>query len=80
MYSLIGWNNSDIWRTALKKQNSIHDNINSRLNSENACYHSVQNIVSSRIINKSTKTKICRTTILPVVVRGSETWFLTMRE
>jgi hypothetical protein len=29
------------------KQNDIHDEIKSRLNSGNACYHSVQNLTSS---------------------------------
>jgi hypothetical protein len=37
--------------TTLTNQNDIHDEINSRLNSENACYYSVQNlfVFSSRI-------------------------------
>jgi hypothetical protein len=36
--------------TTLTNQNDIHDEIKSRLNSENACYHSVQNLLSSRLI------------------------------
>jgi hypothetical protein len=37
--------------TALTKQNYIHDEIKSRLNSRNACcHHSVQNLLSSRLI------------------------------
>jgi hypothetical protein len=36
--------------TALTNQNDIHDEIKSRLNSGNACYYSVQNILSSRLI------------------------------
>jgi hypothetical protein len=31
-------------------QNDIHDEIKRRLNSENACYYSVQNLLSSRLI------------------------------
>jgi hypothetical protein len=34
----------------LTNQNGIHDEIKSRLNSENACYHSVQNLLSSNLI------------------------------
>jgi hypothetical protein len=34
--------------TTLTNQNDIHDEIKSRLNSGNACYHSVQNLLSSR--------------------------------
>jgi hypothetical protein len=36
--------------TALTNQNDIHDEIKSRLNSGNACYYSVQNILSSCLI------------------------------
>ena len=56
-----------------------HD-IKSRLKSENACYHSVQNNLSSRLLPKYIKTEICRIIILPVVVYGCETWSLTLRE
>ena len=33
----------------------------------NACYHSVQNLLSSRLLSKNLKIKIYRTIILPVV-------------
>jgi hypothetical protein len=36
--------------TTLINQNDIHDEIKSRLNSGNACYYSVQNLLSSRLI------------------------------
>jgi hypothetical protein len=41
--------------TTLTNQNDIHDEIKSRLNSGNACYHSVQNLLSSRLIPKKSK-------------------------
>jgi hypothetical protein len=44
--------------TTLTNQNDIHDEIKSRLNSGNACYHSVQNLLSSRLISKNLKIKI----------------------
>jgi hypothetical protein len=64
----------------LTNQNDIHDEIISRLNSGNACYYSVQNLLSSRLISKNLKIKIYKTVILPVVLYGSETLFLTLRE
>jgi hypothetical protein len=61
-------------------QNDIHDGIKSRLNSENACYYSFQNLLSSHLISKNLKIKIDKTVILSVVLYGCETWSLTLRE
>ena len=63
--------------TTLTNQNSIPEEIKSRLRSGNACYHSS---LSSRLLSKNLKTKIYRTIILPVVLYGCETWSLTLRE
>jgi hypothetical protein len=41
--------------TTLTNQNDIHDEIKSRLNLGNACYYSVQNLLSSCLISKKTK-------------------------
>jgi hypothetical protein len=46
----------------------------------NACYHSVQNILSSSLLFENLKIKIYRTIILPAVSHGWETWSLTLRE
>jgi len=46
----------------------------------NACCHSVQNPLSSRLLSKNLKVKIYRTIILSVVLYGCETWSLTLRE
>ena len=70
MHGFQGWTN----------QNSIHEEIKSRLNSGNACYHSVLNILSSTLVSKNLKIKIHRTIILPVVLYGCETWSLTLGE
>jgi hypothetical protein len=64
--------------TTLTNQKDIHDEINSRLNSENACYYSVQNLLSSRLISKNLKIKIDKNVILPVVLYGCETWSSTL--
>jgi len=44
--------------TTLTNQNSIPEEIKSRLGSENACYHSVQNLLSSRLLSKNLKIEI----------------------
>jgi sorting nexin-29 len=56
--------------TTLTDQNSIHEEIKSRLKSGNACYHSVQNLLSSSLLSKNVKIKIYRNIILPVVLCG----------
>jgi hypothetical protein len=67
-------------RTTLTDQNYIHEEIKSRLNSGNACYHLVQSILSSRLRSRDIKVKIYKTIILPVVLYGCEPWSLTLRE
>jgi len=66
--------------TTLTNQNSIQEEIKSWLKLANACYYSVQNLLSSRLLSKNLKNKICRTIILPVVLYGCETRSLTLRE
>jgi len=66
--------------TTFTNQNSFREEIKSRLKSGNACYHSVQNLLSSSLLSKNLKIKIYRTIILPVVLYGCETWSLTLRE
>ena len=41
--------------TTLTHQNSIHEEIKRRLNSGNACYHLVQNLLSSSLVPKKFK-------------------------
>jgi len=66
--------------TTFTNQNSIQEEIKSRLKSGNACYHSVQNLLSSSLLSKNLKIKIYRNIILPGVLYGCETWSLTLRE
>ena len=49
-------------RTPLNNQNSIQEEIKSRLKLGNACYYSVQNILSSSLLSKNLKNKIYRST------------------
>jgi hypothetical protein len=46
------------------------------LDAGNACCHSVQNILPSRLLSETIKI----TTVFLVVLYGCETWFLTLRE
>jgi hypothetical protein len=46
----------------------------------NACYLSVQNLLSSRLLSKNITIRIYKTIILPVVLYGCEIWSLTLRE
>jgi hypothetical protein len=66
--------------TTLTEQKCMHEEIKSRLNSGNACYRSVQSLLSSRLLCRNVKVKIYETIILPVVLYACETWSLTLRE
>jgi hypothetical protein len=50
-----------------------------RLNSGNACHHSVQNLLSSRLISKHVKIRVYKIVILPVVLYGCDTWSLALK-
>jgi hypothetical protein len=50
------------------------------LNLGNACYHSVQNLLSSCLLCKYLKIRICKIITLPVVVYGCETCSLLKEE
>jgi hypothetical protein len=67
-------------RTTQTNQNDIHDEIKRKLNSGNAYYHLVQNLLSFRLMSKNLKTKIFKTVILPLVLHGCEILSLTWRE
>jgi hypothetical protein len=66
--------------TTVTNQNLIQEEIKKRLNSGNACYHSVQSLLSSRLLSKNLKLRVYKTIILPVVLYGCEIWSLTLRE
>jgi hypothetical protein len=66
--------------TTLTTQNLIQEEIKGRLNSGNACYHLVQNLLSSLLLSKNLKIRIYKTIILPVVLYSYEPWSLALRE
>jgi hypothetical protein len=56
------------------------EDIKKGLSSVKSCYHSVQNLLSIRLIRKTVNIRIYKTIILPVVLYGCETGSLTLRE
>jgi predicted ABC-class ATPase len=68
-----------IWRQRTD-ENLIQEEIERRFNSSNACYHLVQKLLSARLMSKNLKIRIYKTTVLPAVLYGCETWSLILRE
>jgi hypothetical protein len=60
-------------------ENLIQEKIKRRLNSGNAFYRSVQNLLSCLLL-KNIEIKIYKAVILPVVLYFCEAWCLTLRE
>ena len=58
----------------------LANEMKSRINIGNACYYSLDKIVSSRLLSKKLKVKIYKTIILPFVLYSCETWSFTLRE
>jgi hypothetical protein len=61
--------------TTITNETLIQEEIKKRLKSGNACYHSLQPLLSKNI-----EVRIYKTITLPVVLYGCETWPLTLRE
>ena len=59
---------AEVLGTALTNQNSIEEEIQSRLKSGDAFYHSVQNLLSFGLISGNLRINMYRTVIMPVVV------------
>jgi hypothetical protein len=60
-------------------QNLIQVEIKRSLNSGNAFYL-VQNRLPSHLLSKNIQIRIYKTIMLPVVLYGCETWYLTLRD
>jgi hypothetical protein len=58
--------------TTVTNQNFIQEELKRRLCSDNACYHSVQSLLSSRLLSKNLKMRIYKTIILPAILHGCE--------
>jgi hypothetical protein len=66
--------------TTVINKSLIQEEMKRRLNSDNACYHSAQNLLSSCLLSKNIQIRIHKTIILPVVLYGCETRSLKLRE
>jgi hypothetical protein len=66
--------------TTITNQTLIQEEIKRRLNSGNACYHSVQNLLSSRLLSKNVKIRKHKTINSPASLYGCETWSLILKE
>jgi len=60
--------------TTLKHRYCVLKEIKWKLNSENSCYHSVQNFLSYRLKSRNMKIKIWRNINLLLLLYGSEIW------
>ncbi|KAJ4449364.1 hypothetical protein ANN_00762 [Periplaneta americana] len=60
--------------------NDTREEIKRRINMGNACYYSVEKLLSSSLLSKNLKVRIYKTVIIPVVLYGCETWTLTQKE
>ena len=66
--------------TALINQNSIKEENTSRLKPGNACYQSVQNLLSSSLLTKNLRLSYTELQFCETVLHGCKTWLLTLRE
>jgi sorting nexin-29 len=66
--------------TIVTKENLTQEEIKRSVNSGNACYHSVQNLSSSRLLSANVKIKIYKSIIIRVVLYQRETLSVTLRE
>ena len=58
----------------------IRKEIKRRINVGNACYYSLEKILSSHLLSKKLKVNTYKTIILLVVLYACETWSLMLRE
>ena len=70
----------NIWGVTVTITNDIREEIEGRINMRNACYYSLEKILSSRLLSKKLKVNTYKATILSVVLYGCETWFFLLRE
>jgi hypothetical protein len=71
---------ANITEIPVRNTNLTEEEIKRMLNSDNACYHSVKNLLSSHLLLKNLKIRMYKTIMFTVVLQGCETWSLTLRE
>jgi hypothetical protein len=66
--------------TTVTDQTFLQKEVNRRLTSENACYCSVQNLLSSCLPTKNVEITIYDTIIFPLILYGCENRSVTLRQ
>jgi hypothetical protein len=64
----------------LNQTNSTSSEIQARILSGNRCYYAYGKLMKSGTLNRSSKLKIHKSLIRPVVIYGCEAWTLTNRD
>jgi len=64
----------------LNQTNSNSSEIQARILSGNRCYYAYGKLMKSRSLNRSSKLKIYKSLIRPIVTYGCEAWTLTNRD
>jgi len=59
-------------------KNEVTEEIKGRLASGNACFYSVQRLLTSRLLSRRLELKIYRAVILLVILYGCEMWNRTL--
>jgi len=67
-------------RSQMNQNNSISSEIQARILSGNRSYYAYGKLMKSRALNRSSKFKIYKSLIRPVVTYGCEAWTLTSRD
>mgnify|MGYP003623231221 CR=1 FL=1 len=59
------------------RHNNIQEEINKRILNSNKCYFAMIHLFKSKYLTRTTKVRLYKTLIKPVLTYGSETWVLT---
>jgi len=64
-------------RSQLNQTNSTSNETKDKILSGNCCYYAYGKLMKSRALNRSSKLKIYKSLITPIVTYGCEAWTLT---
>ena len=64
----------------MTEDNKMSVEIQERIASGKRCYYSMQNMLKSKNVSRNTKIRIYTTILRPIVMYGSESWLMTVRE
>jgi len=61
----------------INSKNDIHQEISERIASGNRCYHSISNLLKSKLLSRKSKTLLYTSYLRPVITYACETWSST---